>query len=175
MIDLCFGLALSDEEGRLTQVDRTLCELLGYEPAALVGRTIEALTHPDDWPASRQLLERLRLHDEPFSLAKRYVRGDGSVFWAQAYVSLVRDLRGFSVVSAMIRPVLPATPVLAPGPVLPAVVNEGLERVAAESIARPGSMREAGRKRRGSPAGRRSTGLDLSAFDAGPPPGQLLN
>ena len=169
MIDLCFGLALSDEEGRLTQVDRTLCELLGYEPAALVGRTIEALTHPDDWPTSRRLLERLRQHDEPFSLAKRYVRGDGSVFWAQAYVSLVRDLRGRSVVSAMIRPVLPAAAML-PVPE-GAVPEEAMPARAAEAPARPEAARATDQGRM---AERRRAAARLLASGA-PPPGQLLN
>jgi len=102
-----FGHALSDETGRLIQVDRVVCELLGYEPPTLLGRTVEALTHPDDWAVCQRLLERLHAHDEPFSIAKRYLRRDGSAIWAHAYVTRLTDAAGRGSVSAMIRPVLP--------------------------------------------------------------------
>ncbi|TPG60335.1 PAS domain S-box protein [Roseomonas nepalensis] len=108
LIDQSLGFAVSNEAGRLTQVDRTVCELLGYEAPTLVGLSIKALTHPEDWPVCEGLLERLHLHGEPFTIAKRYLRRDGSVVWAQAYVTRLVDASGRPSFSGMIRPVLPA-------------------------------------------------------------------
>ena len=132
MIEPSFGLVLIDESGRLTQVDRLACELLGYPAPHLVGMTVQSLTHPEDWEVCRRLLERLYVHDEPFSLAKRYLRCDGSPVWAQAYVTLVRDAVGRATVSAMIRPVLP-------GPGLPGLPVLGLPGSGLPGSGLPGS------------------------------------
>lgn len=102
-----FGQALADESGRFTQVDRTLCEMLGFEMRALLQRSIHDITHPDDWPSNQPLLERLLAHDEPFTIVKRYLRADGTAVWVQNYVSVLRDAEGRRAISALIRPVLP--------------------------------------------------------------------
>lgn len=134
MIKHSFGFALSDENGRLTQVDRTVCELLGYEAAALLGRTLKALTHPDDWAACQGLMERLCAHDEPFSVANRYLRRDGTTVWAQAYLTRLTDAEGRATLSAMIRPVLPSPPpMLTP----PQMIRPAMDRTLLAEPLRP--------------------------------------
>ena len=108
MIEQSFGFALSDEAGRLTRVDRTVCALLGYDAPDLVGLSIKALTHPDDWPVCEGLLKRLHADGEPYTIAKRYLRRDGTTVWAQAYVTRLVDADGRPSFSGMVRPVLPS-------------------------------------------------------------------
>lgn len=108
MLSQPFGQALADEDGRFTQVNRVLCELLGYDTKALVERGVHDITHPDDWPGNNNKLEKLRAQDEPFTIVKRYIRSDGTVIWVQNYVSMLRDRDGRATLSALIRPVLPA-------------------------------------------------------------------
>jgi PAS domain S-box-containing protein len=107
LLDQRFGHALADEEGRFTQVDQTLCGLLGFQRHELLQRSIHDITHPEDWASNDPLLERLRLRDEAFTIVKRYLRADGSVIWVQNYVSMLRDGQGRGTISALIRPVLP--------------------------------------------------------------------
>jgi PAS domain S-box-containing protein len=102
-----FGQTTTDESGRFTRVDRFTCELLGYDACELLGRSIQDITHPEDWPSNLALLERLRTHEEPFTITKRCLRRDGSVVWVQAYVTKLRDAEGRGSICAMIRPVLP--------------------------------------------------------------------
>lgn len=107
MLDQRFGHALTDEEGRFTQVDQTLCGLLGFQRHELLQRSIHDITHPEDWASNGPLLERLRSRDESFTIVKRYLRADGTVIWVQNYVSMLRDGEGRGTISALIRPVLP--------------------------------------------------------------------
>ena len=107
MLDQRFGHALADEEGRFTQVDQTLCGLLGFERQELLRRSIHDITHPEDWASNDPLLERLKARDESFTIVKRYLRADGTVIWVQNYVSMLRDEQGRGMISALIRPVLP--------------------------------------------------------------------
>jgi PAS domain S-box-containing protein len=137
-----FGQALTDENGRFIQVNRTLCRMLDFEAQALLARTVRDITHPDDWPGNLPLLERLCRDDEPFTIVKRCLRADGSAVWVQSYVSMLRDIQGQRTISALIRPVLPAEDEARRwGRVVPAVPwNRGPERMT--------------QPRRGLPAGR---------------------
>ncbi|WP_458095295.1 PAS domain S-box protein [Roseomonas sp. WA12] len=107
MLDQRFGHALADVEGRFTQVDQTLCGLLGFQRHELLQRSIHDITHPEDWASNGPLLERLKTRDESFTIVKRYLRADGSIIWVQNYVSMLRDDQGRGMISALIRPVLP--------------------------------------------------------------------
>ena len=80
-------------DGRYVQVNRAVCELLGYSEEELLAMTIEAVTHPED--RAGLALEPLRnlVNGEiaTFRAEKRYLRKDGEVVWADTSVSLVRD------------------------------------------------------------------------------------
>jgi len=103
-----FGQGAADKSGRILQVNRYLCEMLGFDVKALLQRSIRDITHPDDWPETALKVERLLLADEPFSIVKRYLGADGRVIWVQSYVSLMYDAEGSVVLSGLVRPVLPA-------------------------------------------------------------------
>ena len=89
------GMALVDLDGTLRQVNRALCRFLGRSEDELVGMSSLDLTHPDDVEAD--LAYRRSLRDgEPAddTLAKRYLRPDGSVVWGMLKVSLLTDEAG---------------------------------------------------------------------------------
>jgi diguanylate cyclase (GGDEF)-like protein/PAS domain S-box-containing protein len=89
------GMSIRDLQGRYLQVNRALCRLLGRDQVELIGRSPEQFTHPDDVTvgstASQRLLDAAA---GTFETAKRYLRPDGAVVWAEIMMSLVRDASG---------------------------------------------------------------------------------
>ena len=89
------GMSMTAPDGRLLRVNRALCTALGYSMEELSSLDFAAVTHPDDaaetWAAVRSLLAG---EGATWSAEKRYVRKDGSVFWAAITSSLMRDRQG---------------------------------------------------------------------------------
>lgn len=96
MTNAPIGMAISALEGPWMAVNPALCQLLGYREAELLdGRSFADLTHPDDLPAERELLEELLAgQSSSYALDKRYRRRNGSLVWTRTVVSLVRDPSG---------------------------------------------------------------------------------
>ncbi|HYG83018.1 MAG TPA: PAS domain S-box protein, partial [Pyrinomonadaceae bacterium] len=89
------GIVLVDCDGRLLEVNRRFCEILGRQPEELCARTCEDLTHPDDWYCNGQMMREVAegVRGE-FAIEKRYARGDGSWVWVMVAVSPLRDAEG---------------------------------------------------------------------------------
>ncbi len=77
------GVALVDSQsGRLLQINRRYCDILGRTERELVGADFRSLTHPDDRPANWEEQERLLRGESHFyAFEKRYLRPDGSTVW----------------------------------------------------------------------------------------------
>ena len=89
------GIALVDLNGRWLQVNRRLCEIVGYEHGELLGKTFQEITHKDDLEADLTQLESLRRGDlETYSMEKRYHHKAGYIVWVNLTVSAERDQRG---------------------------------------------------------------------------------
>jgi PAS domain S-box-containing protein len=89
------GIAQVAPDGRWLRVNQKLCRILGYRADELMARSFQDLTHPDDLDADLDLVRTVLAGErETYSLEKRYRRKDGTVFWANLTVSLVRDRRG---------------------------------------------------------------------------------
>ncbi|BDU78199.1 sensor histidine kinase [Mesoterricola sediminis] len=89
------GMAMVAPDGRWLRVNRKLCELLGYEPGDLARSSYQALTHPEDLTASTEAVARLMAGESRSeSLPKRYLRRDGTWFWAQLTTTLARTPEG---------------------------------------------------------------------------------
>jgi len=89
------GIAVCDRAGRLTRVNQRYCDLLGYDPAELVGHDYEELTFAGDrdtYKRAMQALESGKAHY--FALEKRYLRKDGSTVWVHITCSAIHDDRG---------------------------------------------------------------------------------
>jgi len=89
------GMALVGLEGRPFQVNRALCDMLGYSEAELLERSVGEVTHPDDLPEAYTQLQRLLAGQcETYRLEKRYFHKDGRLVWGRLSASLVRDAAG---------------------------------------------------------------------------------
>jgi diguanylate cyclase (GGDEF)-like protein/PAS domain S-box-containing protein len=86
------GMALVSPQGAWLRVNRSLCELVGYNEQELLDSNFQALTHADDLGNDLANLYRLIQGETPTSqVEKRYVHRLGQIVWALNSVSLVRD------------------------------------------------------------------------------------
>jgi len=89
------GIALVTPDGRFIKVNRSLCELTGYAETALLVRSFQSITHPDDLDTDLAYVEDvLSGRRRTYQMEKRYFHADGHVIWVMLSVSLVRDATG---------------------------------------------------------------------------------
>jgi PAS domain S-box-containing protein len=89
------GMALSDLGGRIVRVNAALAELVGYDPEALVGMTVDDLTWPDDRGADATNLDRLRTGAESaHRVRKRYVDREGRPVPVEVWAATVPGAEG---------------------------------------------------------------------------------
>lgn len=82
------GIVHVNTEGRFIQVNRQMCELLGYTEQELLHKTVRDISHPDDIHLTDDPIARLRAGKiESFKLEKRYIRKDGTPIWISLSVS----------------------------------------------------------------------------------------
>ncbi|TMG14541.1 MAG: PAS domain S-box protein, partial [Chloroflexi bacterium] len=84
------GIAVADLDGRFLEVNRALCQLLGYSEQQLLLTTVVAMTHPhdvDDFLAGTR--ELLTGETSRFQSEQRYLHADGHLGWAHVSVSLL--------------------------------------------------------------------------------------
>jgi diguanylate cyclase (GGDEF)-like protein/PAS domain S-box-containing protein len=92
------GMALVSTEGRWLQVNRSLCQILGYTEKELLAKDFLAVTHPDDLPTALSNIGQLlkgRIHAS--QMEKRYINKHGHEVWVHWSVSMVRDQYSKSV------------------------------------------------------------------------------
>jgi PAS domain S-box-containing protein len=89
------GLAATDLDRRLTNVNRRYAAILGYEPHELAGVSLEHILHPDEVSKEDELRRELAagLRDA-YELERRYVRKDGRVIWCRVTAAAERDASG---------------------------------------------------------------------------------
>ncbi|CAN0499153.1 unnamed protein product, partial [Phaeothamnion confervicola] len=77
------GIMHSSLDRRILTVNRRFCEMVGYSADELQQGSVQRIHHPEDsdadQPLEKQLLAGVINY---FSFEKRYIRKDGSVFWA---------------------------------------------------------------------------------------------
>jgi len=86
------GMALVSQDGRWLQVNRSLCEIVGYSEAELLTMNIEAITHSED--VADLLMQQSRLIKSQvagYQTEKRYIHKGGHEVWTLLSVSRVRD------------------------------------------------------------------------------------
>ena len=93
--DAPIGMVLSHPDGTTAQVNRAICQILGYTAPELIAITLRERTHPDDLPLTLANIQRAVAGEiAGFEQEKRYVRKDGRIVWALLSTTLVRDERG---------------------------------------------------------------------------------
>jgi diguanylate cyclase (GGDEF)-like protein/PAS domain S-box-containing protein len=96
------GMALidlrADSLGQITEVNRSLCQFLGYTPEEMTGRTLQSIGHPDDRALNNALaLELASGHRERFEIERRVIRSNGSTRWVIMHTSVLREPNGLLV------------------------------------------------------------------------------
>jgi PAS domain S-box-containing protein len=92
------GMAVADSEGHLLQVNRAFCEMLGYHEQELIGRSISAITHPNDVGKDMLLAEQaLKGEITSYQLEKRYLRKNHETLWADLTATLLRNQDGQAI------------------------------------------------------------------------------
>ena len=88
-------MALVSTSGRFQRVNRALCDLTGYPPQELLGKTFGEITHPDDVEADldalRELVEGERYG---YRTEKRYIHAGGHPVWISLNVSPIYEATG---------------------------------------------------------------------------------
>ncbi|MBD1863348.1 MULTISPECIES: PAS domain S-box protein [Trichocoleus] len=93
--DSAVGMALIATDGRFLQVNRSLCQMLGYSDSELLNTNFQAVTHPDD--LDRTLIfvcQMLTGEIQAYEMEKRYLHKQGHVVWVLLNVSLVHNSQG---------------------------------------------------------------------------------
>ena len=88
------GMAVSSRQahGYATNANSALARMLGYSRAELAQMHFSAFTHPDDVEMDVRLLAQVQAGQrDGYSIEKRLIRKDGTMFWGQLSVSAVRD------------------------------------------------------------------------------------
>ena len=86
------GVALVSPNGRWLEVNRSLCEIVGYSESELLALTFQDITHPDDLDADlNYVCQMLAGEIRTYQMEKRYVHKLGHKIWILLSVSLVRD------------------------------------------------------------------------------------
>jgi PAS domain S-box-containing protein len=93
--DAAIGMALVRQNGQWLQVNRALCDIVGYTEQELLASNFQAITHPDDLEADLTYAKQLIAGEiSTYHMEKRYFHKLGNVVWIQLNVSLVHDLEG---------------------------------------------------------------------------------
>jgi len=88
-------MALITPDNRFFQVNQVLCEMLGYRPQDLEGRTFIDITVPEDLDSDLPLARKLFSGEIPrYSIDKRYIRKDGTTLWVTLSGSALYDRSG---------------------------------------------------------------------------------
>jgi diguanylate cyclase (GGDEF)-like protein/PAS domain S-box-containing protein len=99
------GMALaSGDDATLIEVNAAFASLMGYRPEELIGRSVNEITHPDDWQREPSVV-RSSGGVDAFRMEKRYIRPDGDVVWARTWVSVMDEVGGGSLAIAHVEDV----------------------------------------------------------------------
>ena len=91
------GMIIADMHGSWVNVNRALCEMLGYTGPELLEKGYLKLTHPDDVANSVQFGQRLCSGEiGSYRIEKRYLHKDGTAIWTVLSATTVCDASGLT-------------------------------------------------------------------------------
>ncbi|MEO5676865.1 MAG: ATP-binding protein [Usitatibacter sp.] len=89
------GIVIIGLDGKFVEMNRKLCEILGYTEEELRALTFREITEPADIARTAdQVNDLLGGRIDHYVIDKRYVRRDGSKIWGRATVTLLRNAAG---------------------------------------------------------------------------------
>jgi PAS domain S-box-containing protein len=89
------GVAIVSPEGRFLAGNQAFSKFIGYSEEELIGKTVQSVTHPDDWPMfSRRIDQALATGTSFQGVEKRCLHKNGQVRCGECSASLIRDIHG---------------------------------------------------------------------------------
>jgi PAS domain S-box-containing protein len=92
--DAPIGMGVVGLDESFTQVNATLCEMLGYSESELTRLTTMDITFEEDILQGKQNAEELLTGGPRSSVERRYIRKDGEMLWITRTACLMRDVDG---------------------------------------------------------------------------------
>ncbi len=89
------GMALVATDGHWIQVNKSLCEIVGYSEEELLGMRFQEITHPEDLNHNfAEVYRMLGGASVTSTMEKRYIHKKGHTVWVTLSASVVRDAQG---------------------------------------------------------------------------------
>lgn len=89
------GLVVLDSEARVVAVNSSFAQLLDREEGDIRRLGMAGLTHPDDVGLdTERFVDVMNGAIDRYEIAKRYLKGDGTMIWGRARVTGLRDGEG---------------------------------------------------------------------------------
>jgi PAS domain S-box-containing protein len=88
------GIVRSDLTGSYTYMNQAFCDMLGLTESSLMGKTIWQFIYEEDIEKTRRFYDRLVEKAIPYEMENRFIRRDGSAFWANVSASAIVDMVG---------------------------------------------------------------------------------
>ena len=86
------GMYLTTPEGSILQVNKKLCDILGYSRDELLSYTYQQITHPEDIKLSDdRVAKTIERGSDIINFKKRYLKKNGKILWAEVSSSLIKD------------------------------------------------------------------------------------
>jgi len=98
------GIVLCDMDGAILECNPAFSRMLGYANDELSFKTIEQLTHPDDWvKEAAHLFQPALFSSFGYSAEKRFFHKDGRIIWTNIHSTTIRGTNnapvfGFAIV-----------------------------------------------------------------------------
>ncbi len=92
------GMAVVDLEGRLLQVNKAFCQMLGYGQQDLIGSHLSTITYADDVEKDTLLAAELLTGEiTSYKAEKRYLKKNHELLWADLTATILRDQHGQAI------------------------------------------------------------------------------
>ena len=105
VVNSTVAIAIVDESDKHIHSSPNFCRMLGYTSSEFFAMTAEQvlqLIHPEDRPATDELLKQLANHEiEEFTEQQRLIRKDGTIIWVNKTVKTSWDNHGNRIVAVV--------------------------------------------------------------------------
>ena len=89
------GISMTDADGRFVACNPAFAATVGRTVEQVIGLTPADFTHPDDWADQRHQFEAARAGGAgQYTVAKRYVRPDGTPVWTELSFAAIHSACG---------------------------------------------------------------------------------
>jgi PAS domain S-box-containing protein len=86
------GMALVSPDGKWLEVNKSICDIVGYSKEELLTKTFQDITHKDDLEKDLDYVKKMLDGSiNTYQMEKRYLHKDGHIVWVLLNVSIIRD------------------------------------------------------------------------------------